>query len=81
MNLHKKRVPITCKQQCRVATDTGITGKYLNILEKYFILELYLKNPTFWKKVEKLKNILELYWNFEILILENTGNFLTRLTK
>ena len=65
----------------RVATDTGITGKYLNILEKYFILELYLKNPTFWKKVEKLKNILELYWNFEILILENTGIFLTRLTK
>ena len=30
----------------RVATDTGITGKYLNILEKIFILKLYLKNPT-----------------------------------
>ena len=59
----------------RVATDTGITGKYLNILEKYFILELYLKNFTFFKKSWKIKNILELYWNFEILILENTGIF------
>ena len=36
----------------RVATDTGNTGKYLNILEKYFILELYLKTLLFRKKVK-----------------------------
>ena len=56
------------------------TGKIFHtgiILEKYFILELYLKTPTFYKNLKNWK----IYWNFEILILENTGIFLTRLTK
>ena len=51
---------------------------YWKILEytgKIFHTGIILEKPDFFKKAEKLKNILELYWNFEILILENTGIF------
>ena len=48
----------------RVATDTGITGKYLNILEKYFILELYLKNTTFLEKSWKIEKYTEIILEF-----------------
>ena len=60
----------------------------LELLENTWI---YWKNISYWnytwknllfrKKVDKLKNIMKLYWNFEILILENTGIILTRLIK
>ena len=55
-----------------MVTDTGITEKILEYTGKIFHTGIILENPYF---LEKIENILELYWKFEILIHENIGFF------